>query len=258
MEEWITHYLKEGVDKFLLIDNNSDENDSCNYLNILQPYINSGIVELNIEPNKHVQVESYNKFYREKCKEYDWVIVCDLDEFIYSRKEFPTIKSYLDLLDDSISLVFIPWKMFGSNGYNTTDKKQPYSVIQSFTKRTNYDKSPNMNVNTKCIIRSKYLNEIYIHNHYMTNTNYITSDGKTENIDKYYCSCKINEEILETSSLHLNHYAIQSFEWFMRIKATRGDNNSINSENVRNENYFYSYDNECNDIYDNELANKHI
>jgi len=44
----------------------------------------------------------------------------------------------------------------------------------------------------------------------------------------------------------------------MRIKATRGDINSINSENVRNENYFYSYDNECNDIYDNELANKHI
>ena len=51
----------------------------------------------------------------------------------------------------------------------------------------------------------------------------------------------------------MNHYAIQSFNWFMKVKATRGDINSANNDNVRNKEYFKQYD--CNDIDDSELSN---
>jgi hypothetical protein len=82
-----------------------------------------------------------------------------------------------------------------------------------------------------------------------------------KNKDAFYNDCNfsiINEEVLENSFLHLNHYAIQSFEWFMRVKATRGDNTNIDVDNIRNENYFNSFDNSSNDIYDVELCNKSI
>ena len=64
---------------------------------------------------------------------------------------------------------------------------------------------------------------------------------------------EINEDIIENSALHLNHYAIQSLNWFMKVKATRGDNCSVSNDNVRNIEYFKEYD--FNDIEDNELSN---
>ena len=42
----------------------------------------------------------------------------------------------------------------------------------------------------------------------------------------------------------------------MRVKATRGAADSINSENIRNEVYFNSYDSGSNDIFDYELSTK--
>ena len=65
-------------------------------------------------------------------------------------------------------------------------------------------------------------------------------------------STEINENIIENSALHLNHYAIQSLEWFMRVKATRGDASNITSDGIRTKKYFDRYD--LNDIEDLELS----
>jgi hypothetical protein len=201
-----------------------------------------------------------NSYWLNECKKYDWVMHVDLDEFVYARKQFKTIPEYLNTLNDTISQVYIPWKIFGSNGFNTADKLQPSSVIDSFTKRTNYNKENNIQgiiwINNdkyslaKCIVRSKYLQHFNIHSHSTTHNNYIGADNNTfihPNNDFY----KIDETILENSFLHLNHYVIQSYEWFMRIKATRGD--ASNYKNVRDENYFKGFDICSNDIEDTEL-----
>jgi hypothetical protein len=264
LKEWIEHYLKQGINKFFMIDNGSNDN----YLEILQPYINNNIVELVIDNTKHNQSNLYNMYFNEKCRTYDWVIICDLDEFIYARKQFKTIKDYLNTLDDSISQVFIPWKFFGSNGYNTLDKKQPSSVTKTFKKRCNYDKvnpdsfgikykENNAYINCKSITRTKNLQYFAIHHSYTDNNNYITSENCNNNIvdNTDYALCKISEKILENSYLHINHYIVQSFEFFMRIKSTRGAADYIGFENIRDENYFYKADSENNDVEDLELYN---
>jgi hypothetical protein len=64
---------------------------------------------------------------------------------------------------------------------------------------------------------------------------------------------EINEDAIENSALHLNHYAIQSLKWFMDVKATRGAADVATSENVRNKEYFNEYN--FNDMDDNELSN---
>ena len=255
INEFIKHYINQGVDHFFLIDNGSNDN----YLDILKNFQN---VTLRIDPVRHSQTIHYNNYFLQACKSYDWVIVCDLDEFIYARLQFKNIKEYLNSLDDKISQVFIPWKMFGSSGFNTIDKKQPDNIVNNFTKRLNYDKDSNFQCVviennekyslTKCIVKTKYLDSFSIHSHFTKNKNYIGADNNNfiHHNNLFY---KINEDILSKSFLHLNHYAIQSYEWFMRIKATRGDASTGNSDNCRNELYFRNYDNASSDIHDFEL-----
>ena len=238
LKEWVEHYIKEGVDKFFLINNNSNDN----FYDVLLPYINSGIVTLNNDDRNYSQTAIYND-YIDACKQYKWVIVCDLDEFIYARKCFKRIKQFLKSLDDNVSQVCIPWKMFGSNGYDSYDKPQPESVIQTFTKRLDC----NGLINNKSIVKTKFLKKFEIHEHSVTG-----GIQYNEPNNRFFMS--INEDILQNSCLHLNHYAIQSFEWFMRIKATRGDISSASENNIRNEAYFRGYD--WNHIEDLELANK--
>lgn len=263
MKEWVEHYINQDVDKIFMIDNDSNDN----YLESLTQYIQNGKVELVTDKEKYAQEKCYNRHFLQKCKNYDWVIVCDLDEFIYARRGMKTMKDYVRTLDDSISQVFIPWKIFGSNGFNTLDKEQPTSVIQSFTKRINYDKhdgfqgvikeGDNKYSLTKCIVRTKYLLEFSVHSHKTINQNHITSFNNIKNIHHNKIFCKIDENILKESYLHLNHYAIQSYKWFMNIKATRGDVNNVSGEKVRNEKYFTEFDNSSNDIDDFELYEKY-
>ena len=252
MNEYIKHYINQGVDHFFLIDNDSNDN----YLDILKNFNN---VTLKIDPNRPFQIQHYNNYFLELCKKYDWVIVCDLDEFIYSRLQFKTIKEYLNSLNPQISQVFIPWKIFGSSGFNTIEKKQPDNIVENFTKRINYNKDNNfqgviMENNekysfTKCIVRTKFLKNFQVHSHNTTNRNYIGADNNNF-IHRNNSFYKINEDILSKSFLHLNHYAIQSYEWFMRIKATRGD---AASNYQRDEKYYREFDDASNDISDFEL-----
>jgi len=236
LKEWIEHYIKEGVDKFFLVNNNSSDN----FYEVLLPYIIMGIVTLNNDERYYSQTIIYNDYLHE-CKQYTWTIVCDLDEFIYSRRGFNSIKDFLNSLPNDVSQVCIPWKMYGSNGYDSYDKPQPESVIQSFTKRQHN----NGLVNNKSIVRTEFLASFDLHEQNVYG-------GRQYNEPEHRFFMTINEEILQNSCLHLNHYAIQSFEWFMRVKATRGDNTT--SHNVRNEGYFRAYDR--NDIEDLELAHK--
>jgi hypothetical protein len=129
MKEWLEHYVREGIDTFLLIDNDSTDH----YKPILEPYLQSKQAYLMKSKKKNAQVELYNKWLPE-AKKFDWVIVVDLDEFIYARKGFKTIKDYLSTLDKNIYKIQIPWKLFGSSGL----KKQPDSVLQHFVHRKKF------------------------------------------------------------------------------------------------------------------------
>lgn len=269
LHEFISHYIKQGVDHIFMIDDNSNDN----YIQILQPFINEGKITLILNDLNYRQIDAYNNYCLECCKKYEWVIICDLDEFIYARNGFNTIKDYLNTVDEKVEQIAIPWKIFGSNGYNTIEKTQPESVIKSFTKRSNYNKINDLQgviVNddkryscNKYIVRTNSLIKFEIHSHIINNNNStITTYKHFYDIqNKYSCFLHnnqfsiINEEILQNSCLHLNHYAIQSLDFFMRVKTTRGDVCYNDRNNVRNINYFTGFDKTSSDIDDLELHN---
>jgi hypothetical protein len=98
--------------------------------------------------------------------------------------------------------------------------------------------------------------ELGIHSHTISNINFITSDNDSAAIHPNNSFALIDENRLNVSSLHINHYAIQSLDFFKRCKMTRGSAATIVNANVRNLGYFKSFDDTSNDIYDYELANK--
>lgn len=257
LAEWLEHYLLEGVDHFYLIDN--DSNDQ--YTSQVDPYLKDQSVEIVKDPRPHLQVEHYNNYFLAKAKaEAEWVMVVDFDEFIYSRGSFATVADYLRSLAPTVAQVYVPWKLFGSAGL----LDQPKNCLESFTKRTlyNHKKTNGMIDNdhmlTKTLVRTKYLEKITIHYSIVAKTagvTEITSDGKLVN-EPPSPSKLIDENILQHSALHCNHYPLQSYKWFQQIKMTRGSASSVRNDTVRTVEYFNSFESHSCQINDLELANK--
>jgi hypothetical protein len=67
----------------------------------------------------------------------------------------------------------------------------------------------------------------------------------------------MNETVLKSSQLHINHYAIRSLDWFTRVKMTRGSAGSQGAADSKSRlAYFTEFDQVSNDIDDFELSNK--
>lgn len=253
MKEWLDHYLREGVEHFYLIDNGSTDD----YERILHPYIEQDLVTLFKDPKPHIQEKAYNEYIKPVAtQDTEWLIICDLDEFVYSRKSYPTIRDYLDTLSPDVSIISLLWKMFGSNGHI----KHPDGLIKNFTQRKLYNGRGTTamgirHVNimyTKNIIRVRYVRSIRTHASTTAGGICMRSDGHI--LHKNHVTQRISEEILDNSVLHMNHYAIQSQEFFNTVKKTRQSANNPRNDNVRNDAYFRRYD--WNEHTDTELRDK--
>lgn len=267
LKEWIDHYVSQGVSRIHLINNNSTDN----YLPILNPYIRSGLVELHHDQRLYKQTQIYNDILPRVKREAEWLIACDLDEFIYARLGFQSISTFLKELDHSVSSVLIPWKMFGSSGHLT---QPPEGVREGFVHRalsgevnseeelavaspgstkmgtwSGYNRTKPEYV--KCISRTNRLVNVYIHFCWILFGRRILPDGANADPTTLVLQ-PINEELLASHALHLNHYPIQSLAFFQDVKMTRGDADYSKHVKLRNHAYFKAYD--TNDFYDNELA----
>lgn len=199
LREWIEHYLLHGVDHFYLIDDNSSDD----FLSILQTYIDQGIVTLfqHDKPWNYYlgrQKDMYNHFILPKIHETQWLVMIDLDEYLWSPMNID-LKVPLRMCEH-IGQIQVKNNLFGSNGHTA----QPKSVVQSFTKRSKYMNEGGI----KYIVNSKFeFKELTIHHAFFQDPTY----EKTHFLilgSPYFC---------------LNHYSSQSREYWEKNKCTRGD-----------------------------------
>lgn len=256
--EWVEHYLREGVEHFYLIDNGSTDDS----IEKIKPYMDQGLVTLFSDSKKWAQVELYNTYFKNLESETKWMLICDLDEFVYSRRSSPTIAAFLKRQREKVGAIRIPWKVFGSSGLI----EQPESIIQSFKKRANYkgelknwspDKKQTL---SKVIVKTSYVDNYQIHFcRLKPGARVISARGKrlpyqeAEDSRNFQPS---NEKMLKKSFLHLNHYPIQSLDWFMEVKSRRGAADHQNHDAIRDQAYFEEFDQHANELIDDELANK--
>lgn len=246
IKDWIEHYLAEGVDHFYLIDNGTTD-DTYKILSRYENYITL-IKDVRRMPTG-TQTFLMNAIYLHNIRnETEWVIICDVDEYIYSRKEYPQIRDFLKTIPQNIDKIWIPWKCFGSNGHIT----QPDKVIKSFTKR-----QAGISIKMehgKVICRAKNLIKIL-------------SGGNMADLSRhnsyYLCNMQLlstikhaDDIILEDQKLHLNHYMLMSEEYYKNNKCVRGGGETGHTTDKFTMPAFYNMDSSFNEIQDTELARK--
>ena len=83
LKEWIEFHEMIGIEHFYLYNNNSEDN----YQEILQPYIEQGLVTLIDWPYEQAQIKAYQNFYETYRHETQWISFLDIDEFFCPRYE---------------------------------------------------------------------------------------------------------------------------------------------------------------------------
>ena len=247
LAEWVEHYAAQGASAIHLVNNNSTDGFAA----VLRPFQDSGLVVLHHDSRLHAQREIYNDHLQVLRRQCEWLVVCDLDEFIYARCGHPNLLAYLRAQPQWVSAVQVPWKMFGSSGHRQHPEE---GLRQGFTRRADADQAhPCMpgphRIAAKTIARCSRVRSLDVHSCNLLWGRRILPDGSTAHPGSFQ---PLSEALLERSSVHLNHYAVQSEEIFRRIKMTRGDVNAAEYANSRDMTYFRRYD--TNAVVDTELA----
>ena len=246
MKEWIQHYIMEGVDHFYLINNFSTDD----YFSVLKEFSHCVSVYDSVTPND-LLIDAQTNNYKTVFDSYiigntEWLIVVDLDEFMYSKKL--NLKNELQILshfNPDVGSIRVSWKIFGSNGYI----EQPKSVVKHFTKRATHMEALIKNIFKPYGIESFDLHHVTMKECYKQ----ISVPGYP--VTSY--SIGQSEEDLKNSTIHLNHYRLQSRDYWTKSKMKCGDFNKENSELYLNIQYFDNLDNRTNEVIDDELYKKH-
>lgn len=225
VNEWLQHYRMEGVEHFVIIDNGSTDDTLLK----LGAHLD---VTLYIDRTPNAQVMLYNKYFTAWTPLADWVLVVDLDDFMFAKDSLSTLASVLRGIPRNVAQISVPRLIFGSNGHID----QPISIAQGFTRRQmlNGTAVPLQ----KSIVRTDALSsfDLYVHG---LNAKYLLMDASLR-LDSVL---SLTEDTVETAVLQLNHYAVQSHSMFGK----RGHETHDLS---------YYYINDYNDVEDLGLVRK--
>ena len=131
LHEWLTHYTLEGVTQFVLLDQESADNGAA----IVRAWAASRPairLSLHRAVGNYQQVRHYNRV--SGLLATDWVLIVDLDEWVYARLGFATIRHVLGSpqhVPPNAALIGMPWLHFGANATIA----QPPSVVDAFVRR---------------------------------------------------------------------------------------------------------------------------
>jgi glycosyltransferase involved in cell wall biosynthesis len=227
IKEWIEHYLFHGAEHFYLIDDQSTDNT----IEIIQPYIDKGIVTLFSSDWSHYrgrQKDMYNHFILPHLNESKWLLIVDLDEYVWSQYSINLNNVLVQC--NHMGQIQVENTIFGSNGH----VEQPKSIVASFTRRC--AEHPTINTihgNRKYFVNSSFdFSSLNIH--------HATFVDKNDELNNFQC--------LTFPWFIMNHYVCQSKNFWNSVKCTRGD---ADSYKARKPEHFIDYD--LNDVEDTEL-----
>ena len=200
LKEWVDHYLWQGASHLYMCDNDSTDNP----LDILQPYIDKGLITYWIDKDhpkyhnykRHIQKEIYQAtvfaIQTEAEIKPEWILIADLDEFWYCSTQ--RLIDELSTISPEVKLISATWRIFGPS----ETSEHPKSLRKDLIYRKPNQTSPKYMFRTLAIDASK----IDIHH-----VDYVFNDS---------------EIITNPTTIHINHYVLQSLWYWVNIKIPRG------------------------------------
>lgn len=225
-QEWLDWHISQGVDKFYVYDNGSNDNTRA----ILDPYIKRGIVDYTYFPGDRKQIAAYDDCFGKHRYETRWLAMIDMDEFIVPLKE-KNIPEFLKK-NEEYPVVEVNWLIFGSSGLK---EKTSGGVMERFKQHS----EPNhpLNRHVKSIFNPRRVYGM-IGCHEVARINGKGVDGCGHKIRKSW-----KDRTPQQDCIRINHYAVKSYEEFVE-KQTRG--RASGREREVKEEYFKRFD--LNDI----------
>lgn len=250
LKEWIDFHLCQGFEKFYIYDNNSTDNT----LEVLQPYIEKGQVEVRYYPeglsgrkNFWVMRTTIDEF-KDK---HTWLFHHSIDEFIYCKNGIK-VSEFLKGYEDFPGVV-IPWRLFNSSGHV---KRENGRIIDRFTKYVNDD-----SFHIKTIIQPKFTIDSVgnPHSFFYTAGEHVYSD-KTVAHRNGHSGANGHFNNYNLDDICINHYVTMSRDEF-NIKMNKGILDfSSQEENARRssaEQQWYEMHSKP-EFYNNDLVNYEI
>lgn len=213
IEEFVNHYLALGFDKIIVCDNNHNGEDD---LGVLGKYVKQGKVIIEDYRNQvKAQMKAYTLVYEKYGKECDWMLFCDIDEFLILEKH-KTIQEFIEDKKD-YDCILINWMcMTDNNLINYEDKP----LMERFTEpcdkdvRVQYAFPENMHI--KSIIKGGLSNLAFWGNPHIP-SNYLLCC----NADGVRCD-QTPFQPITWNTAYLKHFVTKSLEEWVCNKCVRG------------------------------------
>lgn len=237
LKEWIEFNHIIGVEHFYLYNNNSEDD----YISVLKPYINSGLVTLTQWPKNQAQMECYNDCITNYREETRWLGFIDIDEFIVPV-EMNNIYEFLKPFEKNRGSVKIYWKMFGTSGL--LDRDLNTLVTQKFT--VSWPKYYSVG---KCFYNTSFdfdfSDSKNANLHHMFWGNYNGKHIPPVNAFDKVCLNGLDSSDRDIHPIQINHYFTKSYQEYA-MKRAKGD--VYFKINPHDEEYFYLHEMENTEV----------
>lgn len=225
-KEWIEWHRQMGVEKFYIYDNESTDTTR----QVLEPYIESGIVEYKYFPGHRMQLAAYDDCLANHRFDVRWLAFIDIDEFIVPVRD-ASVPDFLRRLED-YPAVEINWLVYGSGG---AEKKSDEPVMERFKHHSKG--SHILNRHVKSIVNPRRVfNMIGCHEAARIGGTAVDSHGQA--ITRNFRDREPQQDVIR-----INHYAVKSRQEFLE-KQARG--RASGKKRTVPDDYFAEYD--LNDI----------
>ncbi len=200
IREWISHHRKEGVDNFIIYDNESTDNLD----DALSPFkYCTYVLNWPVFPGQKTAYADALKRFGNTTK---WMAFIDADEFLWS----PTTTVAVELEKfDYAAAVAVNWLLFGSNANSAYEDKP---VVERFTRRAD-----GVNPHVKSIVQPSLVKGIGVNVH--------TFDLDGPVVDEKHRHLDSDNYALHPGGsaerLAINHYHVKSYEEY-KEKCQRG------------------------------------
>lgn len=236
IKEWIEFHKLVGFTKFYFYDNESEDNT----VDILKPYIDSGLVEYTLIKGKGKQLDAYNDAIAKHKDECRWMAFLDMDEYLMPTKPFEKIYNVVSELVSKARKgaagVGVNWCIYGSSHL---EKKPKGLISENFIYRGTEKDWGNFHIKTICNPR---LVKSYISPHYpIYKLGYSINDSDGKRLWGWFC------HDVKWQNLRINHYYCKSKEQYIQ-KISRGFGDRVGEYDMKQ---FNDYD--LNDVRDESM-----
>lgn len=230
--DFMQHYIKQGIEHFYIVDNNSDDNlketlENSPYDFLITLISNDICIDINnaySRTNGLIAIYNNDILYEIIKKETEWAIVVDIDEFMYGKNGY-NIKTFLETVDDDVGCIYVIWNVLTSSTIKN-ENSNSFHVNSNNFKRLNYDLINNLSYNIKnandfgkSIFRTSMIKRIGLHKSHCTTGKIVNNYG--ENKNSWYDNCndiEYSENVFKNVNISLNHYVIRDHNDYIKKK----------------------------------------